>query len=82
LAPVRLRAEFTVYPFVPGEDLPPHVQAAIDASRQAGISTEVGAFGNVMVGEAHAVLDALWAAQEAAIDAGATRIAVNVEIDR
>jgi uncharacterized protein YqgV (UPF0045/DUF77 family) len=78
---VKLRAEFTVYPFVQGEELPPHVQAAIDAARRTGISPEIGAFGNVVIGDAQAVLEALRAAQEAAIEAGATRIAVSVEIE-
>ena len=70
-----------MYPFVPGEELPPHAQAAIDAARQAGLSTEVEAFGIAVTGDVHAVLEALRAAQEAAFDAGATRIAVNVEFE-
>lgn len=76
---MEIRAEFTVYPFVTGESLPAHVQAAIDAVNRAGLVAEIGALANVVTGEASLVLAALEAGEEAALAAGATRIVVSVE---
>ena len=77
---MQIRAEFTVYPFRPGEDPPRYVQAAIDTLQGAGLPVEVGLLGQVVTGDAVQVLEALRAAQEAALDAGATRLAVNLEL--
>lgn len=74
-----IRAEFTVYPFIEGAAPPPHVQAAIDALREAGLEVEVGALGTTVWGEPEQVLEALRAAQVAAIAAGATRVVVSLE---
>ena len=76
---MEVRAEFTVYPFLAGEDPPPYVHAAIDALRSAGLKVEVGLLGQVVTGEAALVLEALRQAQAAALEAGATRVAVNLE---
>jgi uncharacterized protein YqgV (UPF0045/DUF77 family) len=76
---MEVRAEFTVYPFLAGEDLPAYVEAAIDSLRSAGLKVEVGPLGQVVTGEAGVVLEALRQAQAAALDAGATRVAVNLE---
>ena len=76
---MEVRAEFTVYPFLAGEDPPTYVHAAIDALRSAGLKVEVGLLGQVVTGEAALVLEALRQAQAAAMDAGATRVAVNLE---
>jgi len=76
---VEIRAEFTVYPFRPGEDPPTYVQVAIDTLKSAGFSVEVGLLGQVVTGELDSVLEALRAAQAAALGAGATRLAVNLE---
>jgi len=76
---MEVRAEFTVYPFRAGEDPPAYVQAAIDALAVAGLNVEVGLLGQVVTGDAEVVLEALRHAQAAALDAGATRVAVNLE---
>ena len=68
-----------MYPFREGEDPPAYVQAAIDALKDEGLSVEVGLLGQVVHGEAGLVLHALRSAQEAALGAGATRLAVNLE---
>jgi uncharacterized protein YqgV (UPF0045/DUF77 family) len=75
---VEVRAEFAVYPFEEGDAPPAYVQAAIDSLRAAGLAVEVGPFGQVVVGETREVLAALRDAQAAALDAGATRLAVNL----
>jgi uncharacterized protein YqgV (UPF0045/DUF77 family) len=80
LGHVEVTAEFTVYPFREGEAPPPHVQAAIDELQRAGLSVEVGLLGQVVRGEADAVIGALSSAQAAALSAGATKVVVNVEV--
>jgi uncharacterized protein YqgV (UPF0045/DUF77 family) len=79
LRSVEVRAEFTVYPFRAGEDPPAYVHAAIEAMNAAGLNVEVAVLGQVVTGEAKVVLEALRQAQAAALEAGATRIAVNLE---
>ncbi len=74
------RAEFTVFPFRESEALPGHVRAAVDAARATGAEVEVEPLSNVVAGEVGVVLEGVRAAAAAAFAAGATRIAVNVEI--
>lgn len=74
---MALSAEFTIEPFVPGAP-GPHVISAIEAARATGAVVEVGAFGNVVTGGDEAVLGAIEAATRAAIQHGATRVAVQV----
>jgi len=75
-----IRVEFTVYPFIEGEALPPYVQAAIDACSAAGLEVEVGALSNIVAGDSERVLAAIREAEAAAVAAGATRIVVDVEV--
>ena len=74
------RAEFTVEPFVDG-DPGPHVIAAVAAVRDLGFDPEIGPFGTVITGEAAAVTDAVAAMLRAARESGATRVAVQVDIE-
>ena len=76
-----LRAEFTVFPFRESRVLPDHARAAVDAARAAGAAVEVGPLSNVIAGELEAVLEGLRAAARAAFEAGATRVAVNLELE-
>jgi uncharacterized protein YqgV (UPF0045/DUF77 family) len=76
-----VRGEFTVYPFIEGNALPPHVQVAIDAINEAGLEVEVGPLSNTISGSAAQVLDALHRAESAALAAGAERIVIRVEVD-
>ena len=72
-----MRAEFTVEPFVdasPG----PHVTAAIQAAAAAGAHVSVGPFGTEVSGSAQVVLDAVDALTRAAVDAGATRVTIQL----
>lgn len=71
-----------MYPFEEGEAPPGHVQAAIDEVRKAGLTLELGLLGQVVIGEAGAVLEALRAAQGAAVAAGATKVVVSLEVHR
>ena len=72
-----MRAEFTVEPFVDGNPGPP-VAAAIDAATAAGADVSVGPFGTEVAGDDAVVLDAVDALMRAAVDAGATRVTVQL----
>jgi uncharacterized protein YqgV (UPF0045/DUF77 family) len=76
---VIVRAEFTIYPFMEGEALPPYVQAGIDAILAMDIAVDVGPLSNTISGEVDRVLDALRGAGFAAMASGATRIVVSLE---
>ena len=76
-----LRAEFAIYPFREGETPPSHAEAAINELRRAGLAVEIGPLGQVVTGEPRVLLDALRAAEEAAVEAGATRMVVSIEVE-
>lgn len=82
--PVALELEFTVEPFEPGAP-GPHVEAAEAAARRsagrsAGTVT-VGPFGTTLSGPNDVVLQAVGAIVRAAVEAGATRITLQVSAD-
>lgn len=74
---MRVEAELTIEPFVPGER-GPHVTAAMQAATEAGATVEVGPFGDRIIGEDNEVLNALSAALRAALEKGASRITVQL----
>lgn len=69
--------EFTVEPFVEGTP-GPHVKAALDAVAGAGLQVEFGPFGTVVTGDDNAALSSIDRVLRAAMDAGATRVALRV----
>lgn len=75
-----LRAEFTVFPFIEAEDVPPHVQAAIDELHKADLDVDVGPLSQIVSGEDEVVLDAVRAAEGAALAAGATKLVIDLEL--
>ena len=78
---VDVRVEFTVYPFREGETPPPHVEAAIEEIRKAGLEVVIGTLGQAVTGEAGAVFEALRSAEAAAMSAGATRMVLSIELE-
>jgi uncharacterized protein YqgV (UPF0045/DUF77 family) len=74
---VSVRVEFTVEPFVAGTP-GAHVLAAVDAAAAHGLAIEFGPFGSSAEGDPVVVLPAVEAAIRAALDAGATRVSVQV----
>jgi uncharacterized protein YqgV (UPF0045/DUF77 family) len=74
----RLRVEFTVEPFVDGAP-GPHVTAALDAVRAAGLVAEMGPFSSFANGDQPVIADALAALVTAAFDSGATRLSIQLE---
>lgn len=73
------RAELTVEPFEEGNP-GPHVQAAIEAL--APLEPDIGPFGTAVEGEVDDVFSAVGSAVRAAMDAGATRVSVNMTVIR
>jgi len=72
--------EFTVYPFEEGETPPGYVRAAIGEFEDAGLHVDLGPLGQTVTGETEAVLEALRAAEQAAIGSGATRFVVSIQV--
>jgi uncharacterized protein YqgV (UPF0045/DUF77 family) len=74
---LEVRLEFTVEPFLEGSP-GPHVQAAVNEARRQGLDPEMGPFGTTIDGEAAQLLPTLGAIVAAAVDAGASRVALAV----
>lgn len=77
---VRWRVEFTTEPFDLDEP-PPHAVAAREAVRGADLdAVDVGPFGTSAEGCADAVLGAVDGLLRAAVEAGATRVSLQVSV--
>ncbi|GGZ61477.1 hypothetical protein GCM10010387_63850 [Streptomyces inusitatus] len=77
---VRLRLEFTTEPF-DLEEPPEHAVAAREAIRMAGLDdVDVGPFGNTAEGGPDTVLAAVDTVLRRALDAGATRVTLQVNV--
>jgi uncharacterized protein YqgV (UPF0045/DUF77 family) len=75
----RVRVEFTVEPFAEGAP-GPHVLAAEEAVRARGLQPDVGPFGTALEAEPAEAVAALAALVEAALNQGATGVAVQVRL--
>jgi uncharacterized protein YqgV (UPF0045/DUF77 family) len=77
---VRLRLEFTTEPF-DLDDLPPHALAAREVVGTANLDgIDVGPFGNTAEGSMEQVVAAVGDLLRRTIDAGATRISLQVNV--
>ncbi|MFI0909123.1 thiamine-binding protein [Streptomyces abikoensis] len=77
---MRLRVEFTTEPFDLDEP-PPHAAAARDVVQAAELDTvDVGPFGNTVEGRADSVLATLDILLRASLEAGATRVSLQVNV--
>ncbi|MFF2501865.1 hypothetical protein ACFVTY_00500 [Streptomyces sp. NPDC058067] len=77
---MRLRVEFTTEPF-DLDEAPPHAVVARDVIQKAELdAVDVGPFGNTAEGEAAAVLGAVDALLRQALEAGATRVSLQVNV--
>jgi uncharacterized protein YqgV (UPF0045/DUF77 family) len=74
---VALVVEFTVEPFTKGSP-GPHVHAAVEAAEAAGLHVDFGPFGTTADGEDEVVLRAVDAVVRAAVEAGASRVSLQV----
>lgn len=77
---MRLTVDFTTEPF-DLEELPSHALAAREVILAAGLDdVDVGPFGNTAEGEAAAVLTAIHTLLDRTLQAGATRISLQVSV--
>ncbi|MFE1177102.1 hypothetical protein [Streptomyces sp. NPDC058773] len=77
---MRLRVEFTTEPF-DLDEAPPHAVVARDVVTGAGLdAVDVGPFGNTAEGDADRVLDAVGALLRQSLQAGATRVSLQVNV--
>ncbi|GAA3724729.1 hypothetical protein [Streptomyces tremellae] len=77
---MRLRVEYTTEPF-DLEEAPEHAVVAREVVAAARLDAfDVGPFGNTAEGGADEVLDAVGSLLRASLDAGATRISVQVNV--
>ena len=74
---MEVRLEFTVEPFLEGSP-GPHVRAAVEEAQRQGLAPEMGPFGTTIDGDSARVLPRLGAIIEAAVGAGASRVALAV----
>jgi uncharacterized protein YqgV (UPF0045/DUF77 family) len=74
---MTLALEFTVEPFVQGAP-GPHVTAALDAAQASGLEVDFGPFGTLVTGPDDKVLATLNDVVRRALDAGATRVSVQL----
>lgn len=75
---MELQVEFTTEPFHEA-DPPLHALRARDAATAAGLEVEFGPFGTTVHGERQRVLDGLSTIASAALDAGATRMTMQLQ---
>ncbi|MEU0744636.1 hypothetical protein [Streptomyces sp. NPDC006134] len=77
---MRLRVEFTTEPF-DLDEAPPHAVVAREVVEAAELeAVDVGPFGNTAEGRADAVLTAVDALLRKTLEAGATRISLQVNV--
>lgn len=77
---MRLRVEFTTEPF-DLDEAPAHALVAREVVEAAGLdAVDVGPFGNTAEGRADAVLAALDALLRRTLEAGATRVSLQVNV--
>ncbi|MEU8482509.1 MULTISPECIES: hypothetical protein [unclassified Streptomyces] len=77
---MRLRVEFTTEPF-DLDEAPPHAVVARSVIQKAELdAVDVGPFGNTAEGDAGAVLGAVDALLRQALEAGATRVSLQVNV--
>ncbi|MES4902895.1 MULTISPECIES: hypothetical protein [unclassified Streptomyces] len=77
---MRLRVEFTTEPF-DLDEVPPHAVVARDVVQGAPLdSVDVGPFGNTAEGGAESVLAAVHELLRKSLEAGATRVSLQVNV--
>ncbi|MEV6727990.1 MULTISPECIES: thiamine-binding protein [unclassified Streptomyces] len=77
---MRLRVEFTTEPF-DLEEAPAHAVAAREVIQKAQLdAVDVGPFGNTAEGDADEVLTAVAALLREALESGATRVSLQVNV--
>jgi len=78
---MRLDADFTTEPFRGEGEPPEHARAALRAAEAAGLECDFGPLGTTVAGERDALLPALQRIVDAALDAGAEQVTLQVRIE-
>ncbi len=78
---MRVVAEFTTEPFHGEGEPPAHARRAWDVVLAAGLTGDFGPLGTEVEGDREAVLDALREVMGVALDAGATRITLQLHVE-
>lgn len=76
---MELQAEFTIEPFEEGNP-GRHVEAALEVVRRSHLENEFGPFGTSVTGDHAAVLSAVAELLQAAVDNGATRVSLQINV--
>lgn len=76
-----INVSFQVLPKVPEQDTYAVVDKAIQVVQKSGVKYEVGPMETTMEGELDQLLEIVKQAQQACVDAGATRVMTLVKID-
>lgn len=77
----NINVSFQVIPKVPDEDTYAVVDKAIEVVQKSGVKYEVGPMETTMEGELDELLEIVKKAQQACVDAGASRVMTMVKID-
>jgi uncharacterized protein YqgV (UPF0045/DUF77 family) len=76
---MRLEVEFTTEPFVgEADEAPAHAIRALSAATEAGLTADFGPLGTLVTGQSDDIVRALGPIVEAALQAGASRITLQV----
>lgn len=76
---MRLEVEFTTEPFVgEADEAPAHALRALNAATEAGLTADFGPLGTLVSGESDDIVRAVGPIIEAALQAGASRITLQV----
>ena len=75
---MRLVVEFTTEPFHGEGEPPAHAQRPWEVIQAAGLPGDFGPLGTQFAGESEEALDTLRAVLAAAVDAGASRVTIQV----
>ncbi len=78
---MRVIAEFTTEPFRGEGEPPAHARRSWEVVQARGLSGEFGPLGTEVRGERDEVLDALRAVMAVALDAGASRITLQLHVE-
>lgn len=79
---MNLTAEFTTEPFHGEGEPPEHAVQAHDRLREAGLEPDFGPLGTTVSGDRAALLPALAAVLDSALEAGADRITMQVTVEQ
>lgn len=79
---MQLTAEFTTEPFVGEGEAPAHAARTLEVVQRSGLECTFGPLGTSVTGEEDVLLPLLAQVLSTALAAGATRVSLQVEVER